>query len=330
VRQGLLDHLGAASDLAARAGVTGIAQPEDVDRRERPLLVGLRVQHAFDRDVLVGQAGDRRRERAVWRAGRLVGLRRSRGLGRWQEAQRRLGGRCGSLGPLGGHVDAQRSRLGLVRGGLAGTAPKATGRATGEAHGWSQAAAALPRRPDHVTQRPIGRDDDPDEQERDERDGPAHLAERAGRDARDGRPDHPARSRAQRGVAALVVLRDRQERDEHDHAPCEGHDRAASHESEPHLRREGREQHGHRERAPAEQRDEERVPPVQHRRTLIGDEGDDRQHREREQCDGADLVADAGVHRGDRSALRLPSRHPARAHTCMITGSTIGRRFVRS
>ena len=63
---------------------------------------------------------------------------------------------------------------------------------------------------------------------------------------------------------------------------------------------------------------------------LVGDERDDREHREREQRDRADLVADARVDRGDRAALRLAARHSSRAHTCMITGSTIGRRFVRS
>ena len=31
-----------------------------------------------------------------------------------------------------------------------------------------------------------------------------------------------------------------------------------------------------------------------------------------------------------RTTLRLAARHPSRAHTCMITGSTIGLRFVRS
>ena len=71
------------------------------------------------------------------------------------------------------------------------------------------------------------------------------------------------------------------------------------------------------------------MPPLQHR-SLIGDERDDRQQREREQRDRADLAPDPWVDRGDRTALRLAARHPARAHTCMITGSTIGRRFVRS
>ena len=125
------------------------------------------------------------------------------------------------------------------------------------------------------------------------------------------------------------MLCDREERDEHQRAAGDGDDRAAAHEAEPQLRRESGEQERHHERAPPQTRDEERVPPLKDR-PLIGDERDDREHREREQRDRADLVADARVDRGDSTALRLAARHPARAHTCMITGSTIGRRFVRS
>ena len=142
-------------------------------------------------------------------------------------------------------------------------------------------------------------------------------------------PTAPPAPWPSRRVAALVMLRDREERDEHQRAAEDRDDRAAPHEAEPQLRRERAEEERHHERAPAEARDEERVPPLQHR-PLVRDERDDRQHREREQCDRTDLVADARVDRTDRATLRLAARHPARAHTCMITGSTIGRRFVRS
>ena len=53
----------------------GVAQTQDVEWRERPGPVGLRVQHALDGDGLVGEPGDGRGEGAVRRRGRLVGLR---------------------------------------------------------------------------------------------------------------------------------------------------------------------------------------------------------------------------------------------------------------
>ena len=325
MRQGLLDDLGAPADLAAGPGMAGIAHAEDVERREGPVAVRLGVQDAFDGDVLVRQPGDRGSERAAWRRGGLVGH------GWRKEPQLGLGSLSGPLGALDGHVDPERQGclLQFLRLGFVDAAAEPSRRAAGEAYPRSEGGPALPGRPDEVAEGAVGGHDDPHEDDRDERDRSTDVAEGAGRDLRDRRADDAARALAGRRLAPLVVLRDRQERDEHERPTRDRDDRAAPHETEPEFGRKSSEQERHDKRAPPQAGHEEGVPPLQHR-SLIGDERDDRQQREREQCDRADLVADARIDGGDGTALRLAARHPARAHTCMITGSTIGRRFVRS
>jgi hypothetical protein len=99
------------------------------------------------------------------------------------------------------------------------------------------------------------------------------------------------------------VLRDGEKRDEHQRAAGDRDDGATAHEAEPELRRQRGEEERHDERSPPQARDEERVPPLKNG-SLVGDERDDRQHRERQQRDRTDLVADARVDRGNRTALR--------------------------
>src|SRR5437762_2471486 len=61
---------------------------------------------------------------------------------------------------------------------------------------------------------------------------------------------------------------------------------------------------------------------------------DDRQEPEQPEGNADDVVADLGAHARPRRRLpagaRLARARPPRHQTCMITGSTIGRRFVRS
>src|SRR5207244_8331038 len=67
VRERLLDDLGALPNLRAGPRVTGVAEAEDVERRQRPVTVGFGVQDAFDGHVLVRQPGDGGWQRAVRR-----------------------------------------------------------------------------------------------------------------------------------------------------------------------------------------------------------------------------------------------------------------------
>ena len=234
MRERLLDDLGALPDLRAGPRVTGVAEAEDVERRQRPVPVGFGVQDAFDGHVLVRQPGDGGCERAVRRGGCVVGH------GWRKEPQLGLRRLSGPLGALDGQVDPQRRRgladVLILR--LVDAATEPAGGTAGEAHAWAQGRPSLPGRPDEVTERAVRGYDDTDQDERDERDRPADVPEGASRDLRDRGADETARALAARRLATLIVLGDREERDEHQCPTADRDDRGAPHETEPQLGRE--------------------------------------------------------------------------------------------
>ena len=82
------------------------------------------------------------------------------------------------------------------------------------------------------------------------------------------------------------------------------------HEPEPQLERDRGQRERHEEGCPPEDIEKGRAPPMEHR-SLIGGQRDGRQDRERDDGDGADLVADARLDRG-----RGPSARRARGPPC--------------
>ena len=118
-------------------------------------------------------------------------------------------------------------------------------------------------------------------------------------------------------------------REDHDRAAGDGQHRLAPQEPEPQLERGGREHERDENRAPAEH-GKERVTPPMEERALIREQRDRGEHRERDDRDRADLVPDPRLERRARAAPLLPGGSLRHRYTCMITGSTIGRRFVRS
>ena len=98
-----------------------------------------------------------------------------------------------------------------------------------------------------------------------------------------------------RDIAALVVLHEREQRRVRDEAAADRRSQRAPEEPEPHLAGEHEEDERHGERAPAEEREEERAPPVQEHGGRIREQRDEREHAERDQRECRDLVADARI-----------------------------------
>ena len=87
------------------------------------------------------------------------------------------------------------------------------------------------------------------------------------------------------------MARETKQGDDDDRAAEDGQHRLATDEAKPKLQRDRAEQDRHEERGPAEEREQRGAPPLEDG-ALIRRQRDRREHGERHDGDGADLVAD--------------------------------------
>jgi len=185
-------------------------------------------------------------------------------------------------------VDAEPPRLLLIL--VIGDAIEARCRATGDQGARTERSDGLTLAPgwaEHVRDRPVRRDDETDEKDRAKRDRRADLPEERRSGLRHGATYIPAGD-----VVGNVVAREAEQRDDDHRATKDWQHRLATDEAKPELEGDRPEQDRNQERGPAEQGEERGTPPLQDR-ALVCRERHCREHGERDDGDGADLVADA-------------------------------------